>query len=201
MLNVIWPLFIIASFVYAIFTGHVEKANNAMFEGTTNAIQLTISLIGTMCLWSGIMKIASKTSIIEKLTKALAPIMKRLFPDIKKDDTVHRQISMNIIANIMGMGNAATPMGLKAMETLQNKNKNKDVLSNSMIMLIVLNTASIQIIPTTVIGIRTSLRITKPNGNDYTSMDYNNMCSCLYYYCFKDINEKILTILNDWRKN
>jgi len=158
MLNIIWPLFIIISFVYAVFTGQVEEANTALFESTKEAVQLTISLLGTMCLWSGIMQIASKTSIIEIITKMLNPIMKMLFPDVRKDEEAYKEISMNIIANMMGMGNAATPVGLKAMQSLQKKNKNKKRLSNSMAMFIVLNTASIQIIPTTVMAVRSSLR-------------------------------------------
>lgn len=159
MLNVIWPLFIILSFIYAIFTGRVEEANKAIFDSTASAIELTMTMLGTMCLWNGLMNIAAKTTMIEKLTKMLSPIMKFLFPEIKKEDPVHKEISMNIIANIMGLGNAATPAGLKAMKSMQKVNKDKKTLSNSMAMFIVLNTASIQIIPTTVIAIRNSLRI------------------------------------------
>lgn len=104
------------------------------------------------------MQIASKTSVITKLTKALRPIMKFLFPEIKESESVHQEMSMNIVANVMGLGNAATPLGLKAMTSLQKLNPQKDTLSNAMAMFIVLNTASLQIIPTTVIAIRTSLR-------------------------------------------
>lgn len=106
--------------------------------------------------------IASKTSLIKKLTKFLNPIMKFLFPDINKNEKVHDEISMNIVANILGLGNAATPLGLKAMKSLQKINNSKETLSNSMATLIVLNTASLQIIPTTVIAIRTSLGSTNP---------------------------------------
>lgn len=162
MLNIIWPLFIIVSFIYAIFTGRVSNVNSAVFDSTKTAIEFTITLLGTMCLWNGLMQIASKTSIITKLTTLLNPIMKRLFPDIEKEDETHKEISMNIIANVMGMGNAATPAGLRAMKSLQKKNKDKKVLSNSMAIFIVLNTASIQLIPTTVIAIRTSLGSLEP---------------------------------------
>lgn len=117
-----------------------------------------LTYFGTICLWNGIMQIASHTSIISKLTKALRPIMKFLFPDIREKEEVHQEMSMNIVANIMGLGNAATPLGLKAMTSLQKLNNKKDTLSNSMAMFIVLNTASLQIIPTTVLAIRTSLR-------------------------------------------
>ena len=164
MLNIIWPLFLIISFIYAIFNGRVSEVNNSIFESTKLAVDLSISLLGTICLWNGIMQIASKTSIVKHLTKILNPIMKRIFPDIKKEDKVHKEITMNIIANIMGLGNAATPLGLKAMKSMQKMNKDKERLSNSMAMFIVLNTASIQIIPTTVIAIRSSLGSNNPTA-------------------------------------
>lgn len=164
MLNIIWPLFLIISFVYAIFNGRLEQVNTSVFEGTKSAVELCITLLGTMCLWNGIMKIACKTSIVKKLTKILAPIMKKLFPDIKRQDKVHEEISMNIIANIMGLGNAATPLGLKAMKSMQKVNNDKKRLSNSMAIFIVLNTASIQLIPTTVIAIRNSLKSNNPTA-------------------------------------
>lgn len=104
------------------------------------------------------MQIASKTSLQNKITRILSPVLNFLFPEIKDNEQSYKEISMNIVANIMGLGNAATPIGLKAMESLQKKNNKKNTLSNSMAMLIVLNTASLQIIPTTVVAIRTSLR-------------------------------------------
>lgn len=164
MLNIIWPLFLIISFVYAILNGRLEQVNTSVFEGTKSAVELCITLLGTMCLWNGIMKIACKTSIVKKLTKVLTPIMKKLFPDIKRQDKVHEEISMNIIANIMGLGNAATPLGLKAMKSMQKVNNDKKRLSNSMAIFIVLNTASIQLIPTTVIAIRSSLKSNNPTA-------------------------------------
>lgn len=164
MINIIWPLFLIISFVYAIFNGRLEQVNTSVFEGTKSAVELCITLLGTMCLWNGIMKIACKTSIVKKLTKVLTPIMKKLFPDIKRQDKVHEEISMNIIANIMGLGNAATPLGLKAMKSMQKVNNDKKRLSNSMAIFIVLNTASIQLIPTTVIAIRSSLKSNNPTA-------------------------------------
>lgn len=162
MLNIIWPLFLIISFIYAILNGRVGEVNNSIFESTRLAVELCISLLGTICLWNGVMQIASKTSIVKHLTRILNPIMKKLFPDIKKEEKVHKEITMNIIANIMGLGNAATPLGLKAMKSMQKDNKQKNRLSNSMAIFIVLNTASIQIIPTTVIAIRNSLGSNNP---------------------------------------
>ncbi len=178
MLNTIWPIFIIISFVYAIFTGRVADINDAIFASAKDAVDLCITLFGTICLWNGIMQIASNTKIIDGLKKLVSPIMKKLFPNINKESQVYTEISMNMVANIMGLGNAATPLGLKAMKSLQKENTKKDTLSNEMFMFIVINTASLQIIPTTVIAIRSSLRLTKSHGNDYGSMDCNSMCIC-----------------------
>lgn len=164
MLNIIWPIFIIISYIYAIFTGKVSQINNSVFDSCESAVQLSITFLGTMCLWSGIMQIAKKTTLIDKLTNFLNPIMKILFPDIKKDDHVHKEISMNMVANMLGLGNAATPLGLKAMKTMQKENPKKDTLTNSMAMFIIINTASIQIIPTTVIAIRSSLGSNNPTS-------------------------------------
>lgn len=163
MLNIVWPIFIIISFSFAIFSGNLENLNNSIFESTKEAINLSISLLGTLCLWSGIMEIASKTSLIKRLTKLLSPVLKFLFPNLN-NPKIKKEISMNMIANILGLGNAATPLGLKAMDSMQKENKRKDTLSDSMLMFIVINTASIQIIPTTVIAIRNSLGSTNPTS-------------------------------------
>ncbi len=108
------------------------------------------------------MNIAKETKFIKVIAKIIRPLVRILFPELKKDKQLTEEISMNMIANILGLGNAATPLGLKAISSMQKKNKNKKELSNSMIMLIVINTASIQIIPTTVIAIRTSLGSNNP---------------------------------------
>ena len=110
------------------------------------------------------MRIASKTSLIEKLTNFLHPIIKFLFPKIKNNKKIEKEISKNMIANMLGLGNAATPLGLQAMKSMQKENPKKDTLTDSMMMFIVINTASIQIIPTTVIAIRDSLGSTNPTA-------------------------------------
>lgn len=160
MLNKIWPYFLIVSVIYAVFKGNVEALNSSIFSSTEDAVNLCLGLLGTMCLWNGIMHIASKTRIMEMLKNFLGPVLKFLFPEIDENDKARDEISMNIIANIMGLGNAATPLGLKAMTSLQKKNKDKKKLSNAMALLIIINTASIQIIPTTVIAVRNSLAST-----------------------------------------
>lgn len=163
MLNIIWPIFILISFIYAILNGNIENINNSIFESASNAVQLSITFFGTICLWNGIMKIAQTTTFVEKLSNLLKPLINFLFPDIKKNQKAKEEISMNMIANFLGLGNAATPLGLKAMKTLQKENEKKDTITNSMAMFIVINTASMQLIPTTVIAIRSSLNSNNPS--------------------------------------
>lgn len=163
MLNKLWPIFIIVSFVYGIFTGRVEQMSNSIFESTANAVQLSITFLGTICLWNGMMEIVRKTSLMEKLTHLLRPAIQFLFPELKQNEKAKEEITLNMIANILGLGNAATPLGLKAMKTMQKDNPKKDTVSHSMAMFIVINTASIQIIPTTVIAIRASLGSNNPS--------------------------------------
>ena len=136
MLNIVWPIFIIISFSYAIFSGNLENLNSSIFKSTEDAINLTLSLLGTICLWNGVMQVASKTSVIDRLMKLLNPIIKILFPEIKNNEKIKKEISMNMVANILGLGNAATPLGLKAMRSMQKENNKKDVLSDSMMMFI-----------------------------------------------------------------
>ena len=162
MLNKIWPFFIIISFIYAIYSGNIFNITDAIFKSADQTVELCLTMFGTICLWNGIMKIAIKTSMIEKLTKFLKPIISFIFPEIKDNKKIAKEISMNMVANILGLGNASTPLGLKAMESMQKVNKNKLELSNSMAMFILINTASLQIIPTTVISIRSSLGSENP---------------------------------------
>ena len=154
MLNILWPIFIIISIVYAIFSGNIENLNNSIFESSESAVNLTLTLIGMTCLWSGIMEIAAKTKIVEKLSDVLKPIAKRLFLDL--NERSYDNIVMNIIANILGLGNAATPLGLKAMNELQKLNPKKDTASTPMVTFLILNTAGVTIIPTTILALRTA---------------------------------------------
>lgn len=164
MLNKLWPIFLIISIIYAICSGNIENLSNSIFASADSAVQLTITLFGTLCFWNGIMQIAMKSSLVDTISKMLSPLIKILFPDIKKGDKIHKEISMNMIANMLGLGNAATPLGLKAMKSMQEVNPEKEKLSNSMAMFIIINTASIQIIPTTVIAIRNSLNSSNPSS-------------------------------------
>lgn len=162
MLNYIWPLLILCSFIYAIISGNIESLNNSIFESLEEVITLSMTLVGTMCLWCGLMEIVKNTSIMDKMIKFLRPVLIWLFPDAKQNEEAMENISINTISNIFGLGNAATPAGIKAMEALNESNINKNRLSDSMLMLIVLNTTSLELIPTTVIAIRASLNALNP---------------------------------------
>ena len=188
MLNILWPIFIIISIIYAIFSGNLQNLNNSIFESTNNAVNLTLTLVGTTCLWSGIMEVASRSNIIEYLKKLLAPIIKVFFGDCKMEKKSYNNIVMNIIANILGLGNAATPLGLKAMKSMQKENKKKDTLTDSMMMFLILNTASIQIIPTTVIAIRNSMGSSNPTAIVFPVWIATIVAAIFRNYCNKSIN-------------
>lgn len=110
MLNILWPGFLIISIIFAIISGNLKELNNSIFESTNSAVSLCITLVGTMCLWNGIMQIAGKTSVMKKITKFLSPLMRLLFPNLNKNSKIYGEISMNVVANILGLGNAATPL-------------------------------------------------------------------------------------------
>lgn len=164
MLNIIWPIFIIVSILYALIAGNIENVSNGIFDSASSAVNLTLTFLGTICLWNGIMEIAKNTSLINKLTKMLKPFIHFLFPELKNNKQAKEEILMNMVANLLGLGNAATPLGLKAMKTMQKENTKKETLTNSMVMFIVINTASMQLIPTNVIAIRSSLGSQEPSN-------------------------------------
>ncbi|MCR1972129.1 nucleoside recognition domain-containing protein [Clostridium cochlearium] len=154
MVNYIWFSILVIGIVIGIVTGRGEIISNAIIASTTSSVDLIIKLLGIMSLWCGIMKIAEKSGLTDKLAKILKPILKLILKDAGKDDKTLGSIVMNITANMMGLSNAATPFGIKAMENMQNINPHKDTASDDMAMFLVLNAACIQIIPTTIISIR-----------------------------------------------
>ena len=162
MLNKIWPVFIILSFIYALLKSKMPELNDSIFNSCSQTVEMLLTFLGIMCMWNGIMQIIKETTLIDKIKKLLKPFMKFLFPELNKKSKAYEEMSMNIVANLLGLGNAATPLGLKAMQSLQEGNENKETLSNTMIMFLVLNTASIQVIPTTIIAIRSSLGAENP---------------------------------------
>lgn len=155
-MNKIWPYIMIISLSIGVWLGKVEELTTCLFDSAKVAIDTCINIFGIICLWNGLMKIAENSGLIEKMKKISYPLIKILFPELKIESPAVGDIAMNMSANIIGLGNIATPIGLKAMEELQKENNKKDKLSKSMMMFLVLNMSSIQIIPTTVIALRAS---------------------------------------------
>lgn len=142
------------SIMLGLYKGIAPEMVNTIFDSAKSATENTINIVGMICLWSGLMNIADKCGIVKKLSKLVSPFLNIIFPKLDKDSEARGFIALNMTANILGLGNVATPLGLSAMEKLQEGNKNKDTLSNEMLMLVVLNTASIQLIPTSIIALR-----------------------------------------------
>jgi spore maturation protein SpmA len=161
-LNYIWIGFFIVAFIIAIFktfTGNPEIFSlivNSIFERAELGFKLSIGLTGIMALWLGIMRIGEKGGAIDLLSKAFSPLFHKLFPEVQKNSKAHGAIIMNISANMLGLDNAATPLGLKAMAELQKENTNKDRASNAQILFLVLNTSGLTLIPTSIIALRAS---------------------------------------------
>ncbi|MGE4282561.1 MAG: nucleoside recognition domain-containing protein [Clostridia bacterium] len=162
MLNYIWAGMILVSFIIAAFTGKMEQTTQAAFESASAAVQMSIGLLGIMCLWTGLMNIAEKSGFIKIIARMIKPITRLLFPQVPPQSAAMGAVVLNMVANMMGLSNAATPLGLKAIKELQKLNKGSDTASNAMCMFVVVNTASIQIIPATVIAIRSSAGSSNP---------------------------------------
>ena len=154
MLNYIWFGMIAISVVAGIITGRIDAVTEAAFDMAKLAVEISIGLIGIMALWLGIMKIAEASGLIRIIARLLKPITIRLFPDVPADHPAIGSIVLNMSANVLGLGNAATPLGLKAMEELQELNPKKDTATDAMVMFLAINTSSVQlIIPATVVAL------------------------------------------------
>ena len=154
MLNYIWFGMMFIAVVVGIFTGNIDAVTEAAISMSKTAVEIAIGLIGIMALWLGIMKIAEESGLISILSKAIRPITIRLFPDVPKDHPAIGSIVLNMAANILGLGNAATPMGLKAMEELQELNQKKDTATNAMCTFLAINTSRVQfLLPATVVAL------------------------------------------------
>lgn len=154
MLNYIWCGMIAVSFLTAIFTGRTNAVMQSVIDGATAAAEICFSLIGVMCLWTGIAKIAEDSGLTAAFARLLRPVTRLIFPRLEKNSAALRAIVMNMVANLFGMGNAATPLGLAAMRELDKINPDRNSVSDEMCTFVVLNTASIQLIPATVIALR-----------------------------------------------
>lgn len=162
LLNFIWAFMMIIAFISAIFAEKMEALSNSVIEGAASAVELLISIIGILCFWSGMMEIADKSGITNVIAKFFSPVLSKLFKNVDKESSAMRYISLNISANLLGLGNAATPFGLSAMKELKTINHNKCEASDDMLLFVVLNTASLQLIPTTLCAYRQSYGSVSP---------------------------------------
>lgn len=154
MINYIFGIFIIVGVFYSFFTGNVQVINDSLLSSGSVAIEMILKMIPLLCLWLGVMKIAEVSGLLSKVSVFFSKILHPLFPELKKGGEAISYIASNMVMNMLGLGNAATPFGLKAFECIQKDNPNKDTATRSMITFLVVNTASVTIIPTTVISFR-----------------------------------------------
>jgi spore maturation protein A len=156
MLNYIWLAMIILAVILGGINGKIEDVTKSAIDSAGTSVTIAIGLIGVMALWLGIMKIAEDSGLINLLAKAIAPIMRRLFPDVPSGHPAMGSMTMNIAANMLGLNNAATPLGLRAMEDLETLNKHPGIATNAMCTFLAINTAGVQLIPATMISIMAS---------------------------------------------
>lgn len=163
MLNYLWGAMILIGIITASFNGNIGKITNAAIDSSKEAVTITITMLGVMSLWTGMMEIAEKSRLIENITKKLKPFLKYLFPEIPENHKALDYISSNVIANFLGLGWAATPAGLKAMEKLQELNEEKDTATRSMCMFMIFNMSSLQLISVNIIAYRSQYNSVNPS--------------------------------------
>lgn len=165
MLNVIWGGMLALAIVYGIFLGNVDGINEAFLDSSKEAVSLCITMLGVMSLWMGIMGIARKSGLLVRLAKLMKPLLIKLFPALKDNDKTLEYIAANFAANIMGLGWAATPLGLKAMKELKECNKRVDgAASDEMCTFLIINISSLQLIPVTIIAYRNQYGAVNPTA-------------------------------------
>ena len=164
MVNKIWGYFIIIVVLYCLLNNNIEVVNESILNSTKTSFDMIIKIFPVMALWLGIAKIAEVSGLLKKLSSKLSIVLKHIFPEIPTNHESLSYISSNIISNMFGLGNAATPFGLKAMQSLQQLNKKKDTATRSMITFLVLNTSGVTIIPTTIISLRMMYGSVNPTG-------------------------------------
>lgn len=156
MVSYIFGIFIAIGVFFSLFTGQVESLNNQILLGASDGINLLLEMMPLLVLWTGVMKIAEDAGILQKFSNLVRPLLQKIFPSLKRDDPALGYIASNIAANALGLGSAATPFGLKAMNEMQKNNPNKNIATEAMITFLILNTGGVTIVPTTVIALRLS---------------------------------------------
>ena len=161
-MNLVWLILLSVSIVFAVFTGNLEPFTKSIFEGAKSAVEISLYLLGIVSVWMGITRILEDSGLIFRIAHLFKPIISRLFKNIPDDHPSISAITLNVLANLFGLGNAATPLGIKAMQELDTLNEDKGSITFEMMIFIVLNTASIQFIPFSVIGILASYNAKNP---------------------------------------
>ena len=163
-MNVIWFLLIVTSVIFSIINNKLEEFTKSIFDATKQAVEVSLFLVGIIALWLGITKIIEDSGLIRQISKFFKPLISALFKKIPKEHPAITSITLNLLANFFGLGNAATPLGIKAMKDLQTLNEDKETVSFEMMLFLVINTASIQLIPFTVVGILSQYGSKNPNA-------------------------------------
>lgn len=156
----IWTVMAAVSLIFAVITGRINELGASVLEGANSAVDLCLTMGAAVCLWSGVMEVMQRAGLSEKLSRLMRPVLRKLFPSSAENSTIMETISGNVSANLLGLGNAATPLGMKACE-LMGRNSG-GVATDDMCMLVVLNTASIQLLPTTIAAVRSSAGCASP---------------------------------------
>lgn len=162
MINLIWMALILIGFIFAAINGNIDTVTTAAFDGAKNGVAVCFGLISVLVFWLGMMRLAEDSGLLKIIARLLRPVVSYLFPDVPRNHPALGYILSNMSANLFGLGNAATPMGIKAMKELQKLNAGSDAASPAMCTLLALNTASITLIPTTLIAIRIHYNSTSP---------------------------------------
>lgn len=162
MINYLWFFILLIGVAFGMVTGRGEELSKAIVNSANTPVEILIGMVGILCMWCGVMKIAEKSGLTNKLANIMKPILKNIYKEAGRDEKALGAIVMNLTANMMGLSNAATPFGIKAMEEMQRLNKNKDTASNDMALFLVMNACCVQIIPTTIISLRAAAGSSMP---------------------------------------
>ncbi len=164
MMNTVWAGLMLLSIAFGGVSGRIDAVSEAMFDGASQAVELCLTLLGMLCLWSGLMRVAEGAGITAVLGRMLSPVLRLIFPGLDPRSPAAQAMSMNVAANVLGLGNAATPLGLRAMKELQKLNPSQDTASDFMLIFVVLNSVSVQLIPTGTALLRENYGSNDPMG-------------------------------------
>ncbi|MDI1351382.1 MAG: nucleoside recognition domain-containing protein [bacterium] len=196
MLNIIWLGMILTSVVVGLIEGRIDAVVKAVTDSAKLGFELAIGLTGIMCLWLGIMAIATDSGLVAKLGRLLKPLLRRLFPDIPPDHPAMGAMVMNIAANMLGLANAATPFGLQAMKELQTLNQHATIATNSMCTFLAINTSSVQIIPATAIAFLTTNGSSNPSSIIFSSLIATSCSTLVAIFAVKQLAKMSLFQVN-----